>query len=144
MDWLFTLDYHHWLLFGLALLVLDMFWRGPFLMWQGLAALAIGALLLGLPLVGVHLSWDRQLALYLFAVAIAWWFWRRHMREPDAIWLGGETPLTQAIENGIGEITLAGRAYVVVGPELPCGTPVRLESIEGMAFRVVAVESADS
>lgn len=131
------------MLFGFLLLLLDMFWRGPFLMWQGLAALAMGALLLCLPVFGIYLSWDRQLLLYLPTALLAWWFWQRHMREPDSVWLGSETALTAAIEGGVGEVTLSGRAYSVVGPELPVGVLVRLESIEGMAFRVVAVELTD-
>ena len=64
IEWLFGLDYYHWILFGLVLLIAEVFVGGSFLMWIGFSALVLGLLLLLLPLVGIHLGWEWQLVLF--------------------------------------------------------------------------------
>lgn len=79
MHWLMGLDYGHWLLFGLVLLVLEVVaGRGVFL-WSGLAALVTGLLTLLLPFTGIHLSWVSQLAVFaglLLLLLTGWLLYR--------------------------------------------------------------------
>ena len=57
MEFLYALDYYHWILLGLVLLVLEIFVGGAFLMWMGFSSIVVGVLVLILPWVGVHPSW---------------------------------------------------------------------------------------
>ena len=80
MHWLMGLDYGHWLLFGLVLLVLEVAaGRGLFL-WTGLAALVTGLLTLFLPFADLHLSWVVQLAVFaglLLLLFAGWLLYRK-------------------------------------------------------------------
>ena len=55
------LDYYHWLLLGLLLLVIEVMAGGGFLMWLGFSALATGLLVLVLPWLHLALSWEWQI-----------------------------------------------------------------------------------
>lgn len=79
MHWLVGLDYQHWLMAGLAMLVLDLVVRSTLLMWTGLAVLLTGLLTLLLPFAGVHLSWFAQLMLFsglMILLLLGWLMFR--------------------------------------------------------------------
>ncbi len=79
MHWLVGLDYQHWLMAGLAMLVLDLLVRWSPLLWTGLAVLLTGLLTLLLPFAGVHLSWFAQLTLFfalMMLLLLGWLLFR--------------------------------------------------------------------
>lgn len=73
------LDYYHWLLLGLLLLVVEVLSGGGFLMWIGFSALATGVLLLVLPWFSVVVSWELQLVIFAVGCVLAVWAWWRSM-----------------------------------------------------------------
>jgi len=149
MLWLYALDYHHWLVLGLLLLALDVFVGGRLLMWSGFVAVAVGLLVLLLPLVGVYPGWDMQLLMFFVAATIGIYLWRRDVRsqaarDASSVSLGSVTVLTSAIYQGRGAIRIDGSSFPVVGPDLPVGTAVRIVALDAVAFRVEPADNSQS
>ena len=149
MEFLYGLDYYHWILFGLMLLIAEIFIGGSFMMWIGFSALLIGFALLLLPLLGIHLSWQWQLVLFGIGAVVALYLWRRYVKDEEGLdsglnqrgsdWVGKVVPLKEAIVNGQGRIVIYDTHWRVTGPDLPAGTQVRLLSLENMVYTVEAV-----
>ncbi|MCC1495985.1 NfeD family protein [Alcanivorax sp. 1008] len=152
MDWLYQLDYHHWIVLGLVLLVLEVFVGGSLLMWNGLSAICVGILVLLLPLIGIYPGWEMQLIMFGVGGLVALYAWRRYINEPvasdapalnrrGASHVGEVVRLDQAIDNGTGYIHLDDTRWPVHGPDLPEGSLVRLVALDDMAFQVEQVDN---
>ena len=140
IEWLYELHFHHWILLGLLLLVIEVFIGGSFFMWIGFSAIALGLLVLLAPLVGVHLSWQWQLGLFALGIMLAIYAWRRYVRDPHsanaAAMLGKVVPLESDLHNGEGSVLVKGVRWPVTGPDLEAGTRVRLVSLDSRTFTV--------
>lgn len=68
----FTIAYWHWLIFGMALLIAEMFLGSMTIFWFGLGALVIAALLFFIP--GMGLTWQLFVWAVLSFVLTAMWF----------------------------------------------------------------------
>ncbi|MEW8462452.1 MAG: NfeD family protein, partial [Candidatus Thiodiazotropha endolucinida] len=67
MQWFTQLDYWHWLILAVVLMILEVFSPGAFLLWLGLAAGTVGLLLLLIP----DITWQIQMLLFaLLSVTI--------------------------------------------------------------------------
>lgn len=138
------LSYWDWLALGVILLILEVFGAGGYLLWIGMAAVAVGVLTYLVP----NLSWELQFLLFgLFAMATALYWWRRQrsaVRESDQPLLNlrgqeliGKTfQVHEAIVDGRGKIKVADGVWLVKGPEAPVGTRVRVVAQEGAVLRV--------
>lgn len=128
MHWLLALDYHHWLLAGLLLLVLELLLGRSVLLWTGLGVFVTGVLVLVLPSAGIHLAWSQQLLLWaaLTTLLLCWrllaWLW------PDtaAPHAGDEFILMRPDENMPGYILVSQRAWPVTRNDLCHGSRVRV------------------
>lgn len=71
-----TLAYWHWLVFGMALLIAELFLSSMTILWFGLGALVIAALLFFVP--GIGLTWQ----LFVWAVFSGWltFLWFRYFK----------------------------------------------------------------
>jgi membrane protein implicated in regulation of membrane protease activity len=138
----------NWIFLGLALLVLEILLPGVFLLWIGIAALAVGALSLAV--------WDS-----------AWWIWqvqvvaflvlslacallgRRLMgggrvksdqpllnRRGEQL-VGRVATLGEPITDGRGRLRLDDTMWRVSGPDLPAGTRVRVASLSSSELELV-------
>lgn len=152
MEFLYALDYYHWILLGLVLLVLEIFVGGAFLMWLGLSSIVVGVLVLLLPWIGVHPGWEWQLVMFSIGAFGAIILWRRFVKDEPAgdapglnqrgrEHVGRIVPLKTAIENGEGFISIDDTRWRVTGPDLPVGTRVKLMSMHDMVFTVEAADT---
>lgn len=153
MEMLYALDYYHWIIFGMVLLVLEIFVGGAFLMWLGLSSIVVGLLVLLLPFVGVHPSWEWQLVLFGIGALIALGLWRRYVKDAPAQdapqlnqrgrdHVGKIVLLKEAIENGEGIISIDDTRWRVIGPALPAGARVKLLALNDMVFTVEAADES--
>jgi membrane protein implicated in regulation of membrane protease activity len=143
-----SLDYYHWLLLGLLLLVIELLAGGGFLLWIGFAALVTGLLVLVLPWFQIALSWEGQLLLFIASCVVAVGCWRKYFRwrlatptlevDPESL-IGREACLEDAIEQGRGQVSIDGRQWQVAGPDLPVGTRVRVMHVDGDILVVEAM-----
>jgi len=139
--------WHWWILAG-VLLILELTSPVFFFLWLGIAAAAVGLLLLVIPALNIEM----QLVLFGILSVIAVLAWRRyrenHPQSSDQPLLnqrgrqyeGRLFTLEEAIVNGVGKVEVDDSTWRVKGPDLPAGTLVRVTAVEGVVF---LVERAD-
>jgi inner membrane protein len=137
-----------WWVAGLVLLAAEMIVPGFFLVWIGLAALAVGILSLLLWDAGFWI-WEVQLIVFA-ALSVASTFVGRRLTlrhdatdEPflnqrGASLVGRTATLSEPITEGRGRIRLDDTIWQVMGPDLPAGTRVRVIASTGRDLTVEA------
>jgi membrane protein implicated in regulation of membrane protease activity len=140
--------YWHWLVFGIALVILEVFMPGTFFLWMGVAALVTGGLLYLAPM----LAWEWQLLLFALLSAttiVVWRYWiTRHPAATDQPtlnrrgeqYIGRVFVLQTRIENGVGRIRVDDTLWKVHGPDTAAGARVRVVGVEGIVLEVEAVD----
>lgn len=148
-DFLQHLSFWNWLAFGTLLLILEVFGAGGYLLWIGIAAACTGVITYLIP----QLHWTVQFILFgLLSVATAVFWWRRQrtaakpsdqpgLNQRGQEFIGQRFTLHEAIEGGHGKIKAGDSLWLVLGPDLPAGTPVRVIGQEGVRFRVEALDA---
>lgn len=127
-----------WFVLGLILLGLEILAPGTIFLWFGLSALVVGvvALLFDLP-------WQIYVALFLALSLISLLIGRRLMvkmasekgdpglNQRGSRYIGREFTLTVPLSEGAGNLSIDDTIWRITGPDLPAGTKVRVESIDG-------------
>lgn len=147
MSWLSDLSFWDWLALGTILLILEVFGAGGYLLWIGIAAAAVGVLSFVLP----ELPWTVQFLLFaVFAVltAVYWWYRQRSAARPSdqpglnmrgQELIGHSFVVQQAIVEGRGKIRVGDSVWIVVGPDAPVGSRVKVVSQDGTVLQVERV-----
>ncbi|WP_297833372.1 NfeD family protein [Pseudomonas sp.] len=146
-DYLQHLSFWDWLGLGTVLLILEVFGAGGYLLWIGVAAAGVGVLSFLIP----AMQWEIQFVLFaVLSVLTAVYWWQRqrsavrvsdqpglNMRGQELI---GRTFVVQsAIIGGRGKIKVNDGVWMVIGPDLPVGSQVRVVSQDGAVLKVEAV-----
>lgn len=141
------LTYWHWFILAAILIILEMFAPGAFLLWIGIAAGVVGAVLYFVP----GMSWEFQFILFSLAAVgsiLAWRGYRgKHPITTDeptlnrrgAQYVGRVFTLDTPIVNGIGKIRVDDSTWKIEGADCPAGTKVKVVGIENT---VLTVETA--
>lgn len=147
MEWFENIVFWHWWIAAGLLLILELTTPTFFFLWLGIAAAATGLVLLVFP----GLSVETQLVLFAVLSVVAIIAWRRFRENNPVIsdqpnlnrrgeqYVGRIFTLAQAIENGVGKVTVDDSTWRVVGVDLPAGTKVRVDGVDGVVFQVVEV-----
>jgi membrane protein implicated in regulation of membrane protease activity len=142
------LSFWDWLALGTALLILEVFGAGGYLLWVGMAAATVGVLTYLIP----DLSWEMQLLLFgLLSVLTALYWWKRQrsaVRASDQPTLNlrgqeliGKTFVVhEAIVGGRGKIKVADGVWMAKGPDTPVGYRVRVIGQEGVMIQVERID----
>lgn len=140
-------DVVSWAAIALLLFAAEAMAPGAFMLWMGFAATAVFLGVLLIP--GVSVLWQVVAFVALSFVSIQIyrrWFRgnepqsdRPHLNQRANTLVGHVAPLEQPIVNGRGRVQIADAFWVVEGPELPSGTPVRVVAVDGMTLKVQQV-----
>ena len=145
MDAINSMEFWHWLILGIAFLVLEIFAPGAIFMWFGFSGLLTGMILWLFPEMSIGLQ------LLLFAIAavlsiLGWKILRRKNPEPQSPdpelnnrlsgFIGQEHVLQSPIKDGRGRMHLGDGTWTIVGPDLPAGSRVKITGVKGIQFRV--------
>lgn len=135
-----------WWILGLLFLGLEILIPGVFLLWIGLAAIAVGAL--SIPLWGAAV-WGWQLQLLVFAVlAVALALLGRRLTASGAVsdqpmlnrrvegLVGRTATLEDPIVDGRGRVRLDDTTWIVQGPDMPAGAKVRITAAKAGGLTV--------
>jgi membrane protein implicated in regulation of membrane protease activity len=146
--WLEHVVFWHWWILAGLLLILELTAPAFFFLWLGIAAAAVGLILLVFPSIGV----ETQLVLFAIASIVAVIAWRKY-RESRPIttdqpnlnrrghqYIGRKFSLTESIDNGVGKVTVDDSTWRVKGPDLPAGTHIKVTGVEGTVFTVESAE----
>jgi len=147
--WWQTITPTEWFIAGLALLLLEVFAPGAFLLWFGIAALLVGSAVWLIPI----LPWQVQIvafALLSMGSLVGYRAWRQRVpaRPVDqpllnkrvAQMIGRVFVLDQAIVNGRGKIKVGDALWTVVGSDLGVGSKVRVTGAREQLLEVEASE----
>jgi len=141
-----TLHYGWWLL-ALALIGAELLMPDFFLLWIGIAAAALGLILVFAP----DLSFLMQAVLFVvLSVVSCFVYWRFVRRALDqrseqpllnrraAQLIGRRYVLDTAIVNGQGKARVGDSHWLVEGPDLPAGATIEVVAVEGATLKVQA------
>lgn len=145
-----SLLYWHWWVAGLLLMAVEAFLPGAFFLWMGLAALVVGVVLLVIPGLG-PIAQVGLFALLAIGSAASWrqlrvrGAGREHgerapLNERGRLYVGRVFTLEAPISNGIGQLRVDDGQWRVAGPDLPAGSRVRVQAVDGATLRVDRAE----
>lgn len=143
-----SVNYWHWLAFGLVLLACELLGTAGYLLWLGLSAIVVGLLMTFLPL-----SWQLQwVAFGVFSLATTWLWWRRQYQSDSQS--DANRQLNQKNKQLIGQTLLldvdfpAGKGRIKVGDstwsarserDIPAGTLIEVSDVNGIVLTIRAV-----
>ena len=145
-----AMEFWHWWIFALGLLILEVFAPGAYFLGMGVAAGLVGALLFAMPELGWQGQWIAFAVLSLaFIVGLRAWL-RRHPPATDQPalnrrgeqYVGRVFTLEEPIVNGTGKVRVDDTTWKVWGPDAPAGTRVEVVGVDGVILRVVPCERA--
>jgi len=144
MHWLRAVEFWHWWVLALVLLVLEVFSPAAFFLWLGISAGIVGLLLWVLP----GIPWDYQLLLFsvLSVTTIVVWrsYLRRHPTRTDRPklnrrgeqYVGRVFTLESPIVNGAGKIRVDDTTWKITGEDCEPGARVRVNGVDGVILLV--------
>ena len=136
-----------WFVLGLILLGLEILAPGTIFLWFGLSALVVGVVALTL-----GLSWQVHVALFLVLSLVSLLVGRRMMarmasergdpglNKRGSRYIGREFTLATPLNEGAGNLSIDDTIWRITGPDLPAGTKVRVDSIDGARLVVSPVD----
>ena len=138
------LTYWHWFILAAILIIFEVFAPGAFMLWIGIAAGVVGAVLYFVP----TLTWEYQFILFSIASVgsiLAWRAWRQAhpvitdeptLNRRGSQYIGRVFTLDAPIINGIGKIRVDDSTWKIEGADCPAGTKVRVAGIENTVLKV--------
>ena len=143
MAWLSSVDYWHWLVLGVVLVILEVLSPGAFFLWLGISAGIVGVLLLLSP----GMAWEYQILAFALFSVVSIGVWRMYLRrnpiETDQPtlnrrgeqYVGRLFSLEQAVVNGQGKIRVDDSTWRIEGPDCEPGTRVRIIGVSGVVLK---------
>jgi hypothetical protein len=139
-----------WWIVALMLIGGEVILPGYFMLWIGIAAAAMGIVLLLVPDMG---PLAQAIVFAAFAFVSCFAYWKLVRPRLDRIPAGNERlnrrgeqligqryVLCEAILNGRGKAKVGDGTWLVAGPDLPLGATVEVVGIDGTTLRVKAVD----
>lgn len=140
-----SIEFWHWWVFAIALILVELLTPAFVFLWLGVAAGAVGFILLVVP----SLTWQGQgliFAVLSVGSIVGWRVYRHHRPAPEserpglnrrgAQYLGRRFTLDKAIVNGAGILNIGDTRWKVAGDDLPAGTSVTVTGADGTVLKV--------
>ncbi|MTI45015.1 hypothetical protein JM93_03629 [Roseibium hamelinense] len=133
----------NWLVLGLVLLGLEILAPGTIFLWFGIAALVVGAVSLF-----VDLPWQVDVVVFLLLAFSSLLIGRKLMakisresgdpglNQRGSRYVGREFVLATPISQGDGRLSIDDTVWRISGPDLPAGTRVTVDRVEGVKLVV--------
>lgn len=144
----FVIDFWHWWIFAVALIIIEILAPSFFALWMGIAAFFTGLVLLLIP----DLGWEYQLMLFAVLTVFSIVLWRRYYLKNPIVsdqpnlnrrgeqYIGRIVTLQSPIVDGVGKIRLDDSSWKVEGPDCAAGQKVRIVSLQNVVFAVEPVD----
>lgn len=149
---LMTLNFWHWLILGVVLLMLELTTGGGFLLWVATSSFCISLIAYFFP----SMDWPWQLLWFSALSLVICFLWWRYLKkctersdEPNLNqrveqYIGREFNLATPIHNGRGKIKIGDSYWPVEGGDLPVGNKVVVVAVDGVILKVKPVVSFTS
>ena len=151
MEFISNLEYWHWLVLGLILIIIEMLAPTAMLLWFGIAAGIVGVLMVLMP----NMVWEIQLVLFSIlsvSTLLAWKAYvKRHPAEEDQAYatlnkrgddlIGRTFTLEENVVNNYGKIKVDDTMWKIrCVKDVTAGSRVRVVEVDGTVL-VVELES---
>lgn len=142
------LEYWHWLLLAVLLIIFEVFAPGIFFLWMGLAAGIVGLVTWFMP----DLIWEWQIIGFavlsvLTAVTGRAWLVKNPIKtdQPQLNrrgeqYVGRVFTLDEAIVNGSGKIRVDDSTWKIEGSDCAAGTKVKVTGVDGVVLLVECLD----
>lgn len=133
-----------WGALALLLFAAEALAPGAFMLWMGFAATVVFVAVWLAPDMPVLLQAVVFVVLSFVSIQVYRKWFRKRARQSDRPLLnrraeqliGRVVMLDQPIQGGLGRAKIDDAFWVVSGPELPAGSPVRVVAVDGMTLKV--------
>jgi inner membrane protein len=148
MEYLDQIEFWHWWVAAVALIVIEALAPGAIFLWLGVSAAVVGVVLLLAP----DLTWEYQVLIFavLSVGAVVGWriFHKSHPTKTDLPtlnrrgeqYIGRKLTLDEAIVNNVGKVKLDDTSWKVEGNDLPAGARIEVVGVDGVVLKVAAAE----
>ncbi|WP_439327689.1 NfeD family protein [Lonepinella sp. BR2357] len=151
MEWFETWTVWHWLILGFALLIAELALPGIFLLWWGLAAIAVAGLMKCFPDFSLA-SLGIIYAILATLLSLGWWKYqhkkdlsdekRSHLNQRDHAMLGSVGFVQEIHDNGIGRGHFGDTTWRIQSAQhdkLCVGDSIQVLSVQGITLIVQKV-----
>lgn len=142
---LYNPTFWHWLILACAFMGLEMLAPGVFFLWLGLAALASAVVHFLLPSISPEIQYS-LFAVFSILSLVAWKMFAKNSMEEETDqpalnqrnkkYLGRTLILSEAIENGVGQVRVDDSQWRVTGEDAAVGTKVVVTQVDGAILQV--------
>jgi membrane protein implicated in regulation of membrane protease activity len=127
-----------WFVLGLLLLGLEILAPGTIFLWFGLSALVVGVMSLVF-----DFTWQVDVTVFLVLSLVSLLIGRRMMlrlasekgdpglNQRGSRYIGREFTLSAPLNEGAGNLSIDDTIWRITGPDMPAGTKVRVDAIDG-------------
>ena len=146
MEMLFeNLNFMHWLVLGLSLIILELFLWTVFLLWIGASAITVSIFFYLMP----ETAWPIQLLIFVALSLASTFLAKRYypvktvddeLHEKAKTYNGKECKVS-SIEDGAVKVQIGSSLWFAKGPELSVGQTVKIIDVESSTFIVDPVDS---
>ena len=143
-----NLEFWHWMVLGVALVIIEVFAPGVFFLWLGISAGIVGVVLWLIP----GLDWEYQLLLFAIlsvaSVVIARRYLTAHPLESDEPnlnlrghqYVGRTFTLKEPVINGQGKIQVDDSTWKISCDDCDAGTKVVINGVDGVVLRATITD----
>jgi len=141
MEMLFeNLNYLHWLVFGLALIIVELFLWSMFLLWIGASAITISIVFY----LYQDVSWGLQVLSFILLSAVSTFLAKKYFpvkTVDDELSINAKSHIGKectvvSIENSIVKVSLGESLWFAKGCEMSVGQKVQIVDVESSTFIV--------
>ncbi len=135
-----NLNYLHWLVFGLALIIIELFFWSMFLLWIGTSAITISIVFYLYP----EVSWGLQVLSFILLSAVSTFLAKKYFpvkTVDDELSLNAKAHIGKectvvSIENNIIKVRLGESLWFAKGCEMNVGQKVQIVDVDSSTFIV--------
>lgn len=141
MEFLFeNLNFIHWLILGIALIILELFVWTVFLLWIGSSAITVGIIFFLLP----NVSGLLQLLIFIVLAVAATLLSKKYypvktvdeqLHDKAKSHVGKECTI-ESVENGVTKVKIGESLWFAKGSDLSAGQSVKIIDVESSTFIV--------
>lgn len=141
------LDFWHWWVIGIILIILELFMPGAFFLWMGIAAGLVGMVLVIAPGIG----WEYQFIIFAVVSVVSIIAWRAYLNKHPIPtdrptlnmrgeqYVGRVFTLSEPIVNGVGKIKVDDTMWKIEGNDCAAGSRVKVRKTDGAVLRVETI-----
>ena len=142
------MDFWHWWIIAVALLILEILAPTFFALWMAIAAFMTGVALFLMP----EMQWEYQVFLFAILSVISIVAWRHYYnKNPIATdepllnrrgeqYVGRVITLKEPIVDGQGKVQVDDSTWKIEGNDCPAGTKIKIVRVNNVVFQIEIID----